>query len=124
MTDEVTQRRQSARQRIEAARLLMDEAYLPDAISRMYYGVFEAARALLLSEDINPGTHAGVINQLGFRFRDTLDVVTVTQLRQDREGCDYELSRPPLDHVQNRLAQAQDFVDRVSDLIDASHSSS
>jgi uncharacterized protein (UPF0332 family) len=117
LIDEKQQRLRSAQQRLGAARLLLDAEFVPDAISRMYYGVAEASRALLIEKGIDAGTHAGMINQLGLHYRDVLDVITVTRLRQDREGCDYELSDPPVDYARDRLTQARRFVDGAVALI-------
>ena len=85
LIDEKQRRLRSAQRRLGAARLLLDEDFVPDAINRMYYGVAEASRALLIEKGVDPGTHAGMINQLGLHYRDVLDVITVTQLRQDRD---------------------------------------
>ena len=117
LTEEIRQRLQSARERLEAARLLLGEGYLPDAINRAYYGGYEAARALLLAEDVQTRTHAGLINQLGRHFREALNTRTLTKLRQDREGCDYELVRLSVSRVRLRLNQAQDFIDQAAELL-------
>jgi len=117
LIDEQQQRLRSAQRRLGAARLLLDAEFVPDAISRMYYGVAEASRALLIEQGVDPETHAGMINQLGLHYRDVLDVITVTQLRQDWEGCDYELSHPPGDYARERLTQARRFVDGAAALI-------
>ena len=108
----------SAQRRLEAARILLAQGYVPDAISRMYYGAFESAKALLLLEEIDPGTHAGTINQLGHHFRDRIETAALTRLRQDREGCDYELSRPPVEYGEELLEDAQQFVGKVSALLE------
>ncbi|PSQ86506.1 MAG: hypothetical protein BRD42_04835 [Bacteroidetes bacterium QS_3_64_15] len=50
---EVRRRLQSAQDRLAAAKTLFEGGHAPDAVSRAYYGVFEAARTLLLLEDIN-----------------------------------------------------------------------
>jgi uncharacterized protein (UPF0332 family) len=37
---------------LAAAETLLDTGHHPDAVSRAYYGVYEAARALLLVKDV------------------------------------------------------------------------
>jgi len=49
---EARRRLQSARDRLAAAETLLDTGHHPDAVSRAYYGVYEAARALLLVKDV------------------------------------------------------------------------
>ena len=90
----IRRRLQSARERLAAAEMLLDGGHHPDAVSRAYYGVYEAARALLLVKDVETSTHAGVGNRLGVHYRDDIDTRTFSRLRSEREGCDYELSIP------------------------------
>lgn len=118
MTDEAGRRVESAKARIEAASLVAEHEFCADAISRAYYGVHEAARALLLLKARRPKTHSGVENQLGLHFREKIDVAVLTRLRQDREGCDYELSSPPTPHVWRRIADAGEFVERTAEMMD------
>lgn len=82
------------------------------------YGVFEAARALLLSEDVETSTHAGIGNRLGFHFRKDIDTRIFSRLRKEREGCDYELSNPNEDRARDCLRQAQAFVLKAVKLSD------
>jgi uncharacterized protein (UPF0332 family) len=55
---------EQADQKIVVAQELLDLGYYDDATSRAYYGMFYAAKAALLSIDIDTKTHAGVLNQL------------------------------------------------------------
>lgn len=100
-----------------AAETLLDGGHFPDAISRAYYGVFEAARALLLVEDVEASTHAGIGNRLGFHYRDDIDTRIFSRLRKEREGCDYELSEPGEERVRTCLQQARSFVEAARSLI-------
>ncbi|TET40855.1 MAG: HEPN domain-containing protein, partial [Dehalococcoidia bacterium] len=52
-----------AEQRLKAAQHLYEQAYYEDSISRSYFAIFFATKALLLTKDVNPQTHSGVKNQ-------------------------------------------------------------
>lgn len=56
---------ESAQERIEAAEILLERDKLVDAVNRMYYGVFHAARAVLNSLGREAKTHSGLISEFG-----------------------------------------------------------
>ncbi len=56
---------------LEAARLLIDNKYYSDAVSRAYYAMFYAATALLHSEGMSVSKHSAVIAQIGRHFAKT-----------------------------------------------------
>ena len=69
---------------------------LRDAVSRAYYAMFFAARALLSKKDSYPRTHRGLISQFGLLFvkegefkKELFDLLTRAQ--EDREEADYGL---------------------------------
>ena len=51
----------SAQEKLEAARLLLDNGHYKDSISRSYYALFSAVRALLALDGKDFSKHAGVI---------------------------------------------------------------
>jgi uncharacterized protein (UPF0332 family) len=53
---------------LRAAHELHKLGLLPDAVSRAYYAALHVARALLLTEGVEPQTHAGVSSMLGMHF--------------------------------------------------------
>jgi len=53
---------------LRAARILLDAGLLHDAESRLYYAIYHAAVALLLTEGVEPRSHAGVTSLLGLHF--------------------------------------------------------
>ena len=57
-----------ARETLGAAEYLLKGGYYNDAVSRAYYAMFYAARALLASHDIHPKGHKGLILQFGLEF--------------------------------------------------------
>lgn len=108
---EVRERLRSAHRRLEAARLLHRHEFEPDAMSRLYFGVLESARALLLTRDLTPKTHKGIGMNLGQHFRSEVDVGLMTKLRQNREEADYDLREPSPDALETYLERAEEFVE-------------
>lgn len=53
---------------LRAARALLGLGLHADSISRAYYAVFHVLRALILSRDIEPKTHAGAIHLFNQEF--------------------------------------------------------
>jgi uncharacterized protein (UPF0332 family) len=108
---EVQQRLQIARQRLNAARLLHRHEFGSDAMNRLYFGVLESARALLLTRNLTPKTHKGIGMKLGQHFRSEVEVGLLTKLRQNREEADYDLWQPSSEEVETYFKRAEEFVD-------------
>ena len=53
---------------MRAARVLVAASLLHDAESRLYYAIYHAAVALLLTEGLEPRSHAGAASLLGIHF--------------------------------------------------------
>jgi hypothetical protein len=53
----------SSQERLEAAEILLKNGKIVDSISRAYYAMFHAARALLYLYGVEPRTHEGVIRE-------------------------------------------------------------
>lgn len=52
----------SAKDKMNASKLLLDAGFLKDSVSKSYYAMFSAVRALLASRDVDFSKHAGVIS--------------------------------------------------------------
>lgn len=59
---------QKARALINEVDILMENSFYDTVINRLYYGCFHATKALLLTKDLTPKTHSGVINLLHQHF--------------------------------------------------------
>jgi len=57
-----------AKQKLAVAQEMIKLSYFDDAISRAYYAMLYAAKALLLSIDVDAKSHSGVLNQFGKHF--------------------------------------------------------
>ena len=86
-------------------------------MSRLYFGVLEAARALLALHESAPKTHKGVGMKLGEHFRHDVDTGLLTKLRQQREEVDYNLRRPSREAVEDFLGRAEQFVEQAEALV-------
>ena len=91
IADEVARAEESLR----AAKALLDLGLHSDSISRSYYAVFHVLRALILSRDIEPKTHAGAIHLFNQEFVRTGVVPNshnrlLAGLQRARELADYD----------------------------------
>ncbi|GAB6102962.1 HEPN domain-containing protein [Thermococcus atlanticus] len=66
--DEVSRNIALAEENLGEAKLLLEHGYYRGAVSRGYYSMFHAAKALLLMKNYKPRKHAGVLKTLGLEF--------------------------------------------------------
>jgi len=57
----ISYRLESAREKLMAAEKLADQRLYKDSVSRSYYAIFTAARALLATKQLDSSKHSGVI---------------------------------------------------------------
>jgi len=77
--------------------LLFEHGQIRDAVSRLYYSVFYAMRALLLTRALQPRSHEGALNLFSLHFvRSALfepgDAHTFSRLQKYRQEADYASS--------------------------------
>lgn len=77
-----------------AAEVLLDEDLSDQAVSRIYYAAFHAAKALLFTKGLEAKTHQGVgrLFNLHFIKEGTLDIKfsrILSETQKDREDADY-----------------------------------
>ena len=112
-----------AESKLEAARVLLNEGKMEDAVSRAYYAAYNAARAILLLLGEEASTHGGVAFKLWTRLvepglleREYARILS--RLREAREEGDYTpiftLSR---DEVEELVRDAERFVARMRELM-------
>lgn len=88
----------NSQERLKSARELIKIGNFRDSISRSYYAILDAARALLLSEGHFAKTHDGVIMLFSLKFIKTKKVVPkyiriFTEVQEDRIEADYKFFR-------------------------------
>jgi len=116
----VKQEMDRAGKALRAAEVLLDEDLFEDAVSRAYYAVLHAARAVLLTLDISPSTHDGVRRMFGLHLvkpgiLETEFAVILTAEQQDRELGDYDVVfTMEAERAQKRVEEAKAFLNRIS----------
>jgi len=104
---------------LRAAAVLLDAGLLHDAESRLYYAVYHAAVALLLTENLEPRSHSGVASLFGLHFVKTgrMDAddgrlfVRMQKYRVEADyGRDFVLTEAAL---REDLTLCRGFIDRV-----------
>jgi uncharacterized protein (UPF0332 family) len=110
-------------QKIRAAKILYDNSEFRDAVSRAYYSIFYAAKALLLREGQDPSSHKGV-DTLFHKFclthnRPSADFARMLSLmRQARLNADYrEKARITQEDAREAIAMAKSFLKEIRSLI-------
>jgi len=79
---------------MRAASLLVEAGLLHDAESRLYCAIYHAAIAVLLTEGVEPRSHAGTVSLLGLHSDYGRDFpLTPDALREDLESCEGFLDR-------------------------------
>ena len=117
MDDEQKELLKAAKSKLSVAEKLLEQEDLGDSVSRAYYGMFHAARALLLEKDSKPKTHQGVVSELGKLFRDQIDpelISEMSQIQSLREDADYEpYFTIQKDRAEEVIEYASRFINQV-----------
>lgn len=95
---------------LNEADILFQNKFYATVINRLYYSCFHATKALLLTEDIIPKTHSGVINQLHLHFVQTkrFDMQQASffsRLMQERVEDDYS------DIIEEDAENTKEFIE-------------
>jgi uncharacterized protein (UPF0332 family) len=114
-------RLERARQHLKSARDLLAQQDLADSVSRSYYGIFQAARALLALEGLDSRKHSGIVALFNRhfvktgRFEKRFGTLLKTA-RQARERADYgDLVEFAEADAESQLREAEEFVRVVED---------
>ena len=76
-----------AETKLAAAKSLFENGFYKDSASRSYYSMYHAARALLVTKDIFPKTHGGMIAKFGLEFVKK-DLIEKSYSREMAKGKD------------------------------------
>ena len=108
-----------AKRRLDAAYHLFEDGFYEDAVSRAYYSMYFAAKALLLKKDITVKTHKGLLSKFGLEF---VNVGVVEEYygralriaEELREEADYSISREiTKEEVESIIDDAEKFLERI-----------
>ena len=95
MDNLIKYRLDSAEEKLESAKLLLDAGTYRDSIGRSYYSIFTVVRAVLANDKVDFSKHAGVIAYFQKEYIKTgkFDVKYSRYLQtafQIRNSCDYD----------------------------------
>lgn len=109
----------NAEERLSAAEYLLKGGYYNDAVSRAYYSMFYAARALLSTREIYPKGHKGVILKFGLEFvrEDFIEKVygrALSHAKDRREAADYDIEKKiSEEEAESIVEDAKRFLERI-----------
>lgn len=109
---------------LSSAEILLETGKFRDAISRAYYAMFHAARALLLIKGVNPRKHSGVVRMFGFHFVDKgfIEKIYVKYLASAfslRSKADYDVYyEPTRDEAEAIVENAERFLERIKRVLE------
>ncbi|ADT83149.1 HEPN domain-containing protein [Thermococcus barophilus] len=114
---------QKAHEKLKATEILLSNGFYEDAISRAYYAMFYAARALLSTKNIYPKTHRGIVQKFGLEFVskgliEGFYAKALIAVQERRERADYDIYYiPTFEEAKEIFETAQRFVKRVEQAI-------
>ncbi len=114
-----------ARRRLAAARLLLDNDFLDDVLSKSYYAIFSAAQAILASKGLHSKKPSGVIALFNLHFVKTglIDKQFNTILgraREAREFSDYgDFYDTTEQECRGQLQNAEQFIEMAINFLRA-----
>ncbi|MBS3907683.1 MAG: HEPN domain-containing protein [Syntrophaceae bacterium] len=87
---------EKSNEKLKAARVLLKEGFVDDAISRAYYSMFHAASAVLFAEGITVESHSALKTMFGLHFVKTGKIDKkygrwLNKLKDERENGDYDI---------------------------------
>ncbi|MBU4332372.1 HEPN domain-containing protein [Patescibacteria group bacterium] len=108
-----------AKENIEAAEILFEKKSYRGAVSRAYYGFFEAASAALITKGFFAKTHAGVIYLFEQHFVRTNEVPAkfsrfFREAKEAREEADYKfLEKTTKEDAERIIKTAKEFIEVI-----------
>jgi len=107
-----------AEENLAASKILFENGLYRDAIARAYYAIFHSAKALLLTKNLNPKKHAGVMKMFGLYFVNEGYIEEIygriiTKSYNLRWKADYTIDKPTEEEAESIIYEAEMFIDRI-----------
>ncbi len=119
--DLILEHLKKANSKLKSARIELDDEIYEEAIGTAYYSMYHAARALLLSKDISPRTHRGLISELGKEFMESFEsgsLEAVSWGLERRIKADYDvIFDPDKSEAMEAISKAEAFLDQVRKIL-------
>ncbi|TVM03083.1 MAG: hypothetical protein CV087_06875 [Candidatus Brocadia sp. WS118] len=118
--EEIRREIERSKKALVAAQKLFEEGLFEDAISRSYYSVLHAAKAVLLGEQVIVDSHEAVKRLFGMHLVKTgkIDAKFSKILREEQDErflADYDVSfSPEPERVEKRIKDAECFLQGMS----------
>jgi len=112
-----------AEKALRSAKILLEHGEVEDSVSRAYYAMFHAAKAILFTMGVKAKTHKGVISSFGEHVvkKGVLDKEFADILRKAfdmRQRCDYETyAELEEELVKEVVSNAEKFVNKIKELL-------
>jgi len=122
--DEVNLLIEKAESKLVSAKILFEKGIFDDAISRAYYCMYYAAKAILSLKDKYPRTHRGLVSQFGLEFVkegiiEEYYARAITVAHERRERADYDIYYyPSKEEAESIIEDAERFLERIKKAIE------
>lgn len=123
MTEEARRLIEKSEHALEVARKLSEDGYPSDAASKIYYSMFYAAQALLVTEEIYVVKHSAVESAFGYHFVKTGRIDPkyhrmLMDARKVREIADYDIQEEIVEPVASlKLEDGKAFFSAIKGLL-------
>lgn len=110
---------EKGKEKLGAAKALLREGFIDDAISRAYYCMFHAASAVLLAEGITVDSHSALKTMFGLRLIKTEKIDQkygrwLNRLKDERENGDYDIFTSfDREDAENSITEAEEFIQEM-----------
>jgi len=114
---------EKAEERLEAANYLLEGKYYEDAVSRAYYSMYYAAKAILTLKNVEPKTHEGVLSMFGLHAIRENEVEeyygkALRFAKEEREKSDYDVAvEISKEEAESIVEDAEKFLERIKGAI-------
>ncbi|MBA7714319.1 hypothetical protein ES703_123338 [subsurface metagenome] len=121
--DLVKYRLENSKEKLGSAKLLLENDKFKDSISRSYYAMYTAARALLATKHLDSSKHSGVISLFNQHFVKTgvvaRDLGRILMKGKDlRQDGDYkDFVETSMKEAQDQYSDAEKFIDQIEDTL-------
>ena len=121
--DLIRYRIQNSKDKLGSAKILLENSKSKDAISRSYYAMFTAARALLATKHLDSSKHTGVVSLFNQHFVKTgivtKDLGRMLMKRRDlRQDGDYkDFIETSVEEAQDQYNNAEKFIEQIEDIL-------
>ena len=119
----ITKRLSRAYKNLEVAKSLFADEFYEDSVSKSYYTIFFAAKCLLLTKNLDPKKHSGVISFFNQYFvktgeveRELAEILKFAQ--KERISADYdEFYSASVEEAKLQLENAEKFLQKVKEVL-------